>query len=182
MEQRAAAIAQFGLESAEFAERHEEAVGSLEAGRMTLEEYLDCTVFYRSRRFSREDFRGFMLAQSRPFPDSIALARQLADSGRYRLMTLNNESSELNAYRIQHFNLSDIFLAFFSSCWMGVVKPSRRIYELALSISQADPERSVLIDDRDRNLSPARGLGMHTVLFTNALRLREALAGLGVPG
>jgi putative hydrolase of the HAD superfamily len=95
-------------------------------------------------------------------------------------MTLNNESVELNLYRIERFGLRDIFEAFFSSCWLGCTKPSRRIYELALAISQAPPERAVFIDDRGPNLAPARALGMRTVHFTTGERLAGQLAALGV--
>jgi putative hydrolase of the HAD superfamily len=121
-----------------------------------------------------------MMAQSAPFPESIELARALARTGRYRLMTINNESDELNRYRLEQFGLRDIFIAFFSSCWVGVLKPGRRIYELALAMSQAEPEGSVFIDDRERNLEPARTLGMRTIRFTNVPRLRQELADLGV--
>ena len=86
---------------------------------MTLDEYLDSTVFYRDREFSRESFVDFMLAESRPDEATIALARRLADSGKYRMMTLNNESLELNLHRIERFGLRDIFEAFFTSCWLG---------------------------------------------------------------
>jgi hypothetical protein len=104
---------------------------------MTLDEYLDATVFYRERGFSREAFVEFMLAESRPDEATIALARQLGDSGKYRTMTINNESLELNLHRVQRFGLRDILEAFFSSCWLGLTKPSRQIYEAALGISQA---------------------------------------------
>ena len=47
-------------------------------------------------------------------------------------------------------------------------------------MSQAEPDSSVFIDDRERNLEPARDLGMRTIRFTDAPRLRQELAGLGV--
>jgi len=147
---------------------------------MTLDEYLDSTVFYRHREFSREAFVDFMLAESRPDQTAIDLARRLADTGKFRMMTLNNESLELNLYRIERFGLRDIFEAFFSSCWLGFTKPSRRIYELALGISQAPPGRAVFIDDRDPNLAPAHALGMRTVHFTTGERLAGQLTALGV--
>jgi putative hydrolase of the HAD superfamily len=178
--QRRNAIERFGLDAAEFEQQHRDAVGTFEQGRMTLDEYLDSTVFYRHREFSREAFIDFMRAESRPDLPAIDLARRLADTGNFRLMTLNNESLELNLYRIQHFGLRDIFEAFFSSCWLGCTKPSRRIYELALAISQAPPERAVFIDDRGPNLAPARALGMQTVHFTTGERLAGQLAALGV--
>jgi len=179
-EARAQAVARFGLDAQDFDRRHREAVGQWEVGRLTLDEYLDCTVFDQPRPFTREAFAAFMREQSRPHPETIALARALAASGRYRLMTLNNESAELNAHRLRTFGLAPIFAAFFSSCWLGVAKPSRRIFELALGMSQAEPGRSVFVDDRAQNLAPARALGMHALRFTTADALRDDLAALGV--
>jgi putative hydrolase of the HAD superfamily len=179
-EQRMLAVRTFGLDAAEFDERHEEAVGTWESGGMSLEEYLRCTVFYRPRAFAAAEFTTFMRAQSVPFPEVIALARALARNGTWRLATLNNESAELNEYRLRRFALTDIFGAFFSSCWLGALKPARRIFELALALSQADAAASLFIDDRERNLDTARALGMTAVLYTDAERLRADLATLGV--
>ena len=178
--ERAAAAERFGLEVGELEETHSEAVAMLELGRITLDEYLRTAVFYCPRPFTPDAFKACMLAQSAPFPETIELARALARTGRYRMMTLNNESAELNQHRIERFGLRDIFIAFFSSCWVGVLKPARRIYEVALAISQAEPGASVFIDDRERNLEPARLLGMQTIEFTDAVRLKKELAGMGV--
>lgn len=179
-EQRAAAGRHFGLDAAELEELHGESIAMLEQGRMGLDEYLRNTVFSRSRPFDLEEFKGFMLAQSLPFPETIEVARGLARTGRYRLMTINNESEELNRHRLDRFGLRDIFGAFFSSCWLGVLKPGRRIYQLALAMSQAAPELSVFVDDRERNLEPARDLGMRVIRYTDAPQLRADLAALGV--
>lgn len=179
-ESRARAVERFHLDAEDFDRRHREVVGQWEEGRLTLDEYLDCTVFDVPRPFPREEFAAFMRAQSAPYAETIALARALAESGRWRLMTINNESAELNAWRVRHFGLAPLFTAFFSSCWLGVAKPSRRIYELALALAQAEPGASVLIDDREQNLSPARALGMHAIRFTTADALRRDLAALGV--
>jgi len=178
--QRHRAIDRFGLDAGEFEQQHRDAVGTFEQGRMTLDEYLDSTVFYRDRDFSREAFLDFMLAESRPEEGTIALARQLAGTGKFRMMTLNNESLELNLHRIERFGLCDILAAFFTSCWVGVTKPSRRIYEVALGISQAPPERTVFIDDRSPNLMPAKALGMQTIHFTTGDQLAGQLAAFGV--
>lgn len=179
-DQRELACERFGLDAVDLAERHQEAVGRFEEGRMTLDEYLDVTVFDMPRAFTRHDFKAFMMAQSEPFNETIGIARALAAGRRYRLMTINNESAELNVHRLRYFGLVDIFTAFFSSCWLGVAKPARRIYEVALSISQANPASSVFIDDREQNLSPARALGMRTLRYAGADRLAADLAALGI--
>ncbi len=179
-EQRAGAVRHFELDPAELEDRHDESIAILEQGRMTLDDYLRCAVFYRPRPFTVEAFKAYMLSQSVPYPETIDLARELARSGRYRMMTINNESDELNRHRLRHFGLRDIFIAFFTSCWVGMMKPARRIYEVALAMSQAEPSRSVFIDDRARNLEPARELGIQTIRFTDAVRLRHELAELDV--
>jgi putative hydrolase of the HAD superfamily len=178
--ERAEAIARFGLDGDDFERRHEDAAGSFEAGRMTMDEYLDYTVFCEERPFSRDDFKVFMRGCSQPFLESIQVARDLAGARRHVLMTLNNESEELNVHRLRTFGLVPLFSAFFSSCWVGAVKPTRQIYEAARDLSQAEPARSVFIDDRAQNLTPAAALGMKTILFKDAAQLRRDLAALGV--
>lgn len=178
-EQRYQALDHFGIERAGFEDRHKAIVASLEAGRISLDEYLASTVFHRACDFTVAEFKDYMLALSRPDDATIALARGLARAG-WRLDTLNNESEALNLHRLRVFGLRDIFGTFYSSCWLGVLKPERRIYELTLAMSQAAPETSVFIDDRERNLEPARTLGMQVVHYTGADQLRADLAALGV--
>jgi putative hydrolase of the HAD superfamily len=178
-EQRAAAATKYGL-NGEFDSRHREIVGDWELGRLTIAEYLDIAVFYEPREFSRDDFLACMLDQSRPFPESIALARRVRDTGAVRLFTLNNESAELNQARIDRFGLAGIFDAFLSSCWLAVRKPTHRIFTVALGVAQATAERSLLIDDREQNLAPARACGMRTILYRSPGQLEEALAAEGL--
>jgi putative hydrolase of the HAD superfamily len=179
-EQREAATARFGLDAEDFQYRHEETVGALESGDISLDEYLDVTVFCDRRDFSREEFKAFMFAQSEPWPDSIAVARELARTGRLRMATLNNESEALNVHRIAKFGLHEIFPVFFSSCWLGVRKPTLQIYYRALGMAQADPRRTVFVDDRKQNLNPAAAMGMKTVHFESADQLRTNLHALGL--
>ena len=177
-EQREAAVEHFHLDPEDFQYRHEETVGALEAGQISLDEYLDVTVFCEGRSFSKDEFRRFMFEQSVAWPDSIAVARELADSAIVRMATLNNECAELNEYRIEHFGLADIFPTFFTSCWLGTRKPTHEIYERVLGMTQADPARTLFIDDRVQNLRPAEALGMRTMLFRNAAELRKELSSV----
>jgi putative hydrolase of the HAD superfamily len=174
-EQRLAAVNHFDLDAEDFQWRHEEVVGEWEEGRISLEEYLDIAVFYTERSFSREEFREFMCAQSVPHEDTVAIARALSKVPRFTLMTLNNESEDLNIYRIERFGISQIFEAFISSCWLGVRKPIRRFYTRALGIAHATPDTSLFIDDRRQNLTPASSLGMNVILYKSADQLRSDL-------
>ena len=179
-EQRKIAIEKFDLDEAEFQLRHEEMVGPLEQGQIGLEEYLDIAVFYEKRSFSRDEFKNFVFDQSKPFQDTIEIARAIAEGCTYWVMTMNNEGEDLNRHRIAAFGLDEFFDAFLSSCWIGVRKPTRRFYDRALGISEARPSESVFIDDRMQNLDPARQLGMHTIHYQSAPQLADDLRDLGV--
>ena len=176
--ERAAALEHFGLDEQEFHSRHEMVVSSFERGKITLEEYLDRTVFYRSRSFTKDAFRDFMFSLSKPFPDVVEFAREL--STKYFMSTINNESRELNYYRIEKFGLRNIFRLFVSSCFVGMRKPERDIYRLALEATQIPAESCCFIDDRPLNLECAAKLGMHTITMQKLPQLREDLTKLGV--
>lgn len=174
-EQRQRAVERFGLNAEDFQWRHEEVIGEWEEGRITIEEYLDIAVFYTQRKFTRDEFIEFMKAQSIPDRETIRIAKELSMDPRYTLMTLNNESEELNIHRIEVFGISEIFEAFISSCWLGVRKPIRRFYTRALGIAHATADTSLFIDDRQQNLIPAKSLGMNAILFQSASQLRSDL-------
>ena len=177
---RRAAIEKFKLDWADFEDRHELMLNAFETGRATQDEYLRRTVFYRKRPFTPDDFKKFMFEQSQPFPESLEFLGKLAQTRAYLMASLNNESREMNEYRIQTFHLRDYFQAFFSSCYLGVRKPEEQIYRLALEIAQREPEECILIDDRGLNLECAREIGMHTIQFKNVDQLRQGLAQQGI--
>lgn len=174
------AVEQFNLDWADFEDRHELMLNAFECGQASLDEYLRRTVFYRERAFALDDFKRFMFDQSQPFAESLDFLEQLTRTGRYFSAALNNESLEINDYRIHRFKLRDYFRVFFSSCYLGVRKPDRGIYSLALKISQSAPDECVMIDDRGLNLECAKEMGMYTIQFQNVKQLEEDLRKLGV--
>ncbi|MBB5362132.1 HAD family hydrolase [Deinococcus humi] len=177
-EQRADVLERFGLDITEFTERHKLAAPELELGRMTLAEYLGQTLFYAPRDFTPDEFRAAMEAESKSHPDALALAREL--SGRWRMYSLNNEGHDLNDHRIRTFGLHDFLLGFFTSCYLGVMKPSPTIYRIGLQLANVRPEEAVMIDDRAQNAEAARSVGMNAVHYRDAAQLQEELAALGV--
>jgi len=178
--ERAAALEHFRLEQEEFHARHEMVVSSFERGKISLDEYLDRTIFYRNRPFTREEFRDYMFSLSQPMPEVLAFARALAACGKYFMGTINNESRELNLHRIEKYGLREIFRLFVSSCFVGLRKPESGIYRLAIETTQINPEECCFIDDRALNLECAAKLGMRTIQMQTLNQLQEDLGKLGV--
>jgi len=179
-EQRERALEEFKLDEVEFHDRHEMVVSSLERGKISFDEYLDRTIFYRARPFTRETFKQYIFSLSQAHEDVLAFARALAKSGKYLMATINNESIELNLYRIEKFGLRGVFTDFFSSCFVGLRKPEEGIYRLSLDVTQKQPQECCFIDDRDLNLECARSLGVHTIEMKNLGQLQQELRKLGV--
>lgn len=178
--ERIATLEHFHLDEEEFHSRHEMLVSSFERGKISLDQYLESTVFYRNRSFTRDEFRNYMLALTKPMPEVLEFATGLAKSGKYFMGTINNESRELNLYRIEKFGLRNIFRLFVSSCFVGLRKPESGIYRLAIDLVQTDPQACCFIDDRGLNLEGAAQMGMHTIQMQSLKQLQEELGKLGV--
>jgi putative hydrolase of the HAD superfamily len=176
--ERDLAISHFHLDKVEFEARHKEMVPAFEEGRLSLDDYLERSVFFQPRDFTREDFKRFMFSLSTPKTAVLEIARGL--SSKYFMATLNNESRELNHYRIQTFGLVDCFDVFVSSCFVGLRKPDERIYRMALDLVQRAPGECCFIDDRPVNIEAAAKMGMRAVLMQDPAQLRRELQGLGV--
>jgi len=177
---RKEAAAAFHFDWEEFQDRHDLSFPAFDSGQITLNEYLDRTLFYRQRSFTREEFTAFMFAQSKEFPDTRAILDKVSRSGKYFVGAINNEPLELNQFRIEAFDLLRNFLVFFSSCYVRSRKPEETIYRVALEVTQRPPEKCLFIDDRPLNLESPRRLGMNTIQHQNAEQLRSELGKFGV--
>ena len=170
----------FHFDYEEFQDRHDSSFPAFDSGHITLNEYLDRTLFYRTRSFSREEFTAFMFAQSKEYPETRAVLADAVRSGKYFIGSINNEPFELNQYRIEAFHLRRDFSVFFSSCYVRSRKPEDTIFRIALEVTQRAPEHCVFIDDRTLNLESPRRLGFNVIHHQNADQLRSELRKHGV--
>jgi putative hydrolase of the HAD superfamily len=174
------AAQKFGLDLEDLNDRHKMSFDTYEAGKLNLDTYLNQVVFYKERPFTREDFKVFMYAQSKPKAEMINLVSRL--KGKYRLKTaaISNEGRELTVHRIRKFDLNACIDFFVSSCFVHFRKPDPDMYHVALDISQADPARSVYIDDRALFVEIAQGMGIHGIHHTDFEITRNQLKELGL--
>ena len=170
----------FGLDFPEFQTRHEMLKTAFETGRLSLDHYVNKSVFHRPRPFTAHEFKTFMFGQSQLLGDTLDFVRALAASGKYRLYTLNNESRELHEHRVKAFGLDQVFRGFLASCYLGQVKPDEDIYLNALGIAATNHDQAVFIDDRALNVEPATALGLNAYHFQGLDGLREFLEDRGV--
>jgi putative hydrolase of the HAD superfamily len=177
---RKRAATHFKLELAEMENRHHLTFDTYEEGKLTLEEYLGRVVFHRKRPFTRAQFRRFMFAQSKPYPQMIQLVRTLKVKYGLRIAVVSNEARELNAYRIRKFKLAGFVDSFISSSFVHVRKPDADIFRLALDIAQTPARQVVYIETTPMFVQIAEGLGIQSILHTDYRSTCVKLASFGL--
>ena len=165
----------FKLDYQEFQTRHEMLKTAFETGQIGIDEYVRKTVFHKPRSFEADDFKAFMYGASTRLGDTLDFVRALAETGKYVLYTLNNESRELHEHRVNSFGLRPLFRGFLTSCYLGMVKPAEEIYLNALGIAGCSSENALFIDDRAMNVEVAATLGLHSYQFVGLDPLRDFL-------
>jgi putative hydrolase of the HAD superfamily len=116
-------------------------------------------------------------------PDSFDILQSLQAlraSGQLKLATLNNESIELNEYRLDAFRLRSSFDFFVCSGYVHEMKPLADIYRAAILISGQAASSAVFIDDKQENVDAARSHGMQGIRFESPEQLRSSLSELGI--
>lgn len=172
---RAKAVERFGLDAKEFESRHQMLFGDYEVGKISLETYLHYTVFSQPRAFSSEEFMNFMYSQSQPLQETIDLVKELKNKYRFKVVVISNEGRELTQHRVNTFHLSSFVDYFVVSCFIGMRKPDREVYRLALDLVQVSPKETAYIEDRELFVEIANEFGIQSFQHKNAAATRVFL-------
>lgn len=170
----------FNLDLAEINDRHKMTVETYEIGKLTLEEYLNLVVFYKARKFSFTEFRDYIFAQSKPYPEMIGLIRRIKAKYGLKIVVVSNEGRELNEYRIRQFQLDEFVDSFISSCYVHVRKPDADIFQIAMDTAQVAARHIVYIDNNPMFVQIAEGMEMNSILHTDIETTRAKLASYGL--
>ena len=179
-EARREAAHRFELDYDELNERHHLTYDTYEEGKLDLDAYLDRTVFHRKRDFTREEFRQFMFAQSRPKPRMLRLIHDIKCRNPLKVAAISNEGRELTLHRVRTFELASTIDFFVSSCFVHMRKPDADMYRMALDCAQVDPAAAVYIDDRPLFVEVAQSLGIDGIVHVDFDTTQRALAGRGL--
>ena len=179
---RERAFERFGLQedADQITERHDMNFPTYEMDKMRFDEYMDNSVFYKPRNFSKEEFAEFFFAQSEELPGAIHYFTGLKKKYGLKIIAVSNEARELNEYRIKTFNLHNLFDSFVSSCYVGMRKPDPGMYKMASDISFTPFNEAVYIDDRIIYIEYARSLGLPSLHYTGLNSAKNYFEKLGL--
>lgn len=110
---------------------------------------------------------------------SVQILKELKDKG-YKLYALTNWSAELFNDSLKDFPFLAWFDGILVSGEVKMAKPDRNIYQVLIDRYQLDPQKTVFIDDKEKNVAAARDLGMMGIRFEHPEGLRAVLASMNV--
>ncbi len=181
--QRTRVLGRLGADLEACEELHDRANYYWERGLITAEEFFMQTVLRPNAKLGLtfDALWKQVCAQSKVLhPECLDILAELKSTGKYRLATLNNESRELNEYRLDAFKLRSLFDYFICSGYVHEMKPAPGIYNSAIDISGFPAASALFIDDKQENCEAAAALGMQTIRFTSPTQLCEALAEFNI--
>ena len=116
-------------------------------------------------------------ASYQPKEDMFLLVSRLHNNGYKTALLSNTEIPAMQYFYQQQYDMFDVLVF---SCWEGIKKPERRIYELVLERLGSRSYEAVFIDDRPTCTQGAARLDINTILFENISQVKEELCLLGV--
>lgn len=99
------------------------------------------------------------------YPEMAKFVKKLREM-RIKTSVLSNTIEPHIKVIKKHLGYKDFNTLIFS-CRVGTRKPELGVYKLALKKLKVKPEECIFIDDKNRNLKPAKKLGMKVILAKN---------------
>ena len=106
------------------------------------------------------------------------LVKELEKKG-YKICLLSNTYKPFYMY-VRLLGKYRVFKNRVVSCNVGLAKPDRRIFELALKKIGLKADDVVLVDDKKRNTDAAEAIGIKGIVFKDEAQLRKDLISLGL--
>jgi putative hydrolase of the HAD superfamily len=181
--QRTRVLGRLGVDLVAYEEMHDRANYYWERGLITAVDFFTQTVLRSNPRLNLtfDLLWPQVCAESKVLnAECLDILAQLKQSGRWRLATLNNESRELNEYRLDNFKLRSLFDYFICSGYVHEMKPAIGIYESAIDISGFPAHSALFIDDKPENCEVAVSLGMNAICFESPAQLITSLKNYGI--
>jgi len=150
-----------------------------ELGRYTTLEWFELVREALGIRMGNERLLEVMLTALTIDSQVLALVDRLRARVRAAMLT-DNPPLLLEALPTHFPEIAPRFDPFLISCELGLMKPSREIFELTLARLDEPASNVLFVDDTEANVLGARACGISAVRFTSAEALRADLVGYGV--
>jgi len=115
-----------------------------------------------------------------PLWETVEIFRELKETGKYKTYALTNWSAETFPVALARYNFLNWFDGIVVSGTEKMRKPTPEFYHILLDRYHVKADEALFIDDNYRNILAAEKLGIQSIHFTSADRLREKLEDLSI--
>lgn len=105
-----------------------------------------------------------------PMQETVLLLYALKEKN-VKLYGLTNMPKEIFNHLKGKYDFLSVFDDITVSSYLGLAKPELAVYQHVIDKNKIDPFKTIFVDDRPINLTPAEQLGIKTFLFTHASQL-----------
>lgn len=160
----------------------EEILPDLQTGKMTAEDFWVRISEKLKINIPTENLLSFwksIYVENVKMQDEVTNLVEKSRMAGFKLAVLSNTEPQHTAYNkeIDKFGGFDIVIL---SCDVGLRKPDSEIYKLTLKRLGLRADECIFIDDKEEYLTPAKKLGIKTILYQDYSELKEALSRFDV--
>ena len=154
-------------------------LGQLEVGQLTAQDFFK--IVARDLRFTGPQAEFDEIWSDIFTIDEAMVGLSQTLKGSYRRFILSNTSPQHIEFVFAKYPVLRDFDGHILSYEVGLMKPDRRIYELALHRFGIAVESAVFIDDLPANVAGAREIGLAAIQHKSFQKTRRELTRLGIP-
>ena len=112
-------------------------------------------------------------------PGTLDIIRALHRK-KYNLYALTDNVKEIMEYLTNRYDFWHYFKNITVSAHIGLMKPSKEIFNYKMLSNKLAPHETLFIDDLIANVKMAEELGLHTILFSDSAACLQELNRLGI--
>lgn len=125
-------------------------------------------------KMGAEEFKKYFIGCT-GFNDELFVYIKEKLKGKYRLAILSNQIESWFETIAQKKKFREVFDVIVTSYETGIAKPDIKIYKKTIEDLGVKSHECIFIEDRAKNLEPAKKLGMKTIEFKSYVQLVEDL-------
>lgn len=164
---------ELGIEQSEFLEDYKLWNAALMEGFVSVDDYYS----HIENKFSKKVRSNLFLDNYNPTINEplLALIKKLKDRG-YRVVLGSNTFKCYDEWNIKYIpDFYSLFDAKYFSNEIHRRKPEESFFRYILSEEEVTAENAVFIDDREENVKAAENLGLHSILYSEAIDLEKII-------
>ena len=146
-------------------------------GKENAEEFVKRVSMFLGKELVFADFLSFLNNRPKNMDSRmLLLAKKLKKN--YKVIVLSDDIKD--ASKPMRKKLRMYFHKLYFSCDLGVRKPNKKIFKIAINKLHTKPDECLFIDDKPENVKAAKSIGIHAMQFENYNKLLKDLKNHGV--